>query len=37
LNYEMLGVNFAYIVPTGTGVNQNPLSNTMRFSLVVGL
>ncbi len=35
LNYNMLGINFSYLVPTGNGTNLNPLSNTLRFSLVV--
>lgn len=29
-----LGFNFSYIIPSGSGVNRNPLSNTMRFSLI---
>jgi hypothetical protein len=29
-----LGFNFSYIIPSGSGVIQNPLSNTMRFSLI---
>lgn len=29
-----LGINFSYIIPSGSGVNRNPLSNTMRFSLI---
>ncbi len=37
LMYEMLGINFSYIVPTGSGVNQNPLSNTLRFSLILNI
>lgn len=37
LNYSMFGVNFAYIVPSGNGINENPLSNTMRFSLTLDL
>lgn len=37
LKYNVLGLNFSYLVPTGTGVNQNPLSNTLRFSLVFDL
>ena len=32
-NVSNLGVNFSYIIPSGTGVNRNPLSNTMRIGL----
>ncbi len=35
LNYSILGVNFSYLVPSGRGVNVNPLSNTLRFSLLL--
>jgi hypothetical protein len=34
IKYNTFGLNFAYILPSGNGVNRNPLSNTMRFSLV---
>ncbi|MFM2338476.1 MAG: hypothetical protein RL115_1669, partial [Bacteroidota bacterium] len=34
VNYNLFHFNFAYIVPTGAGVSQNPLSNTLRFSVV---
>jgi hypothetical protein len=34
LKYNTFGLNFSYIVPTGSGVNRNPLSNTLRFSLL---
>jgi hypothetical protein len=30
----MFGLNFAYLVPSGSGSNRNPLSNTLRFSLL---
>jgi len=33
LKYNMIGINFAYLMPSGSGVNRNPLSNTLRFSL----
>jgi hypothetical protein len=33
-NMSNLGFNFSYIIPSGSGVNRNPLSNTMRFSLI---
>ncbi len=34
VKYNVLGLNFSYLAPTGSGVSQNPLSNTLRFSLV---
>ena len=34
LKYNTMGLNFSYIVPTGSGVNRNPLSNTLRFSIL---
>lgn len=34
LKYNVFGLNFSYLVPTGSGINQNPLSNTLRFSLI---
>jgi len=37
LKYNIVGLNFSYLLPTGSGVNRNPLSNTLRFSLVFGL
>jgi hypothetical protein len=37
LNYNMFGLNFSYLIPSGKGINQNPLSNTLRFSLVFNL
>jgi hypothetical protein len=37
LKYNVFGLNFSYLVPTGSGVNQNPLANTLRFSLVFDL
>ncbi|RYF91139.1 MAG: type IX secretion system outer membrane channel protein PorV [Chitinophagaceae bacterium] len=33
LNYNMFGLNFSYLLPSGSGINRNPLSNTLRFSL----
>ena len=33
LKYSSLGINLAYIFPSGQGVSRNPLSNTLRFSL----
>jgi hypothetical protein len=38
LKYNVFGLNFSYLIPTGSGgSNQNPLSNTLRFSLVFDL
>lgn len=37
LRYNVFGLNFSYLIPTGKGVNQNPLANTLRFSLVFDL
>jgi hypothetical protein len=33
LKYNTVGFNFAYLLPSGSGVSRNPLSNTLRFSL----
>jgi hypothetical protein len=32
--YNVFGLNFSYLIPSGNGINRNPLSNTLRFSLV---
>jgi hypothetical protein len=37
LKYNMVGFNFSYLLPSGSGVNRNPLSNTLRFSLVYNM
>jgi hypothetical protein len=37
INYNKLGFNFSYLVPTGQGINRNPLSNTTRFSIIFDL
>lgn len=37
LKYETFGFNFSYLVPSGNGITRNPLSNTLRFSLVFDL
>jgi len=37
LNYNMFGLNFSYLVPSGSGINRNPLSNTLRFSIIFNL
>ncbi len=35
--YNVFGLNFSYLIPSGAGVNRNPLSNTLRFSLIFDL
>jgi hypothetical protein len=37
LKYNVFGLNFSYLVPSGSGVNRNPLSNTLRFGLIFDL
>ncbi|GAA4318939.1 type IX secretion system outer membrane channel protein PorV [Flaviaesturariibacter amylovorans] len=38
VHYNVFGLNFSYLVPSGgNNVNQNPLSNTLRFSLLFDL
>jgi hypothetical protein len=37
LKYNVIGLNFSYLVPSGNGVTRNPLSNTLRFGLVFDL
>ncbi|HTS43397.1 MAG TPA: type IX secretion system outer membrane channel protein PorV [Puia sp.] len=34
IKYNIVGLNFSYLVPSGSGVTRNPLSNTIRFGLV---
>jgi hypothetical protein len=34
IRYSQFGFNFSYLIPTGSGIYQNPLSNTLRFSLL---
>lgn len=34
VRYNVFGLNFAYLIPSGSGINRNPLSNTFRFSLM---
>jgi hypothetical protein len=33
LKYNMLGLDLAYIIPSGNGISRVPLSNTIRFGL----
>ena len=37
IKYNKLNFNFSYLVPTGQGINRNPLSNTTRFSILFDL
>lgn len=37
VKYNIFGLNFSYLIPTGSGVTQNPLSNTLRFSVLFDL
>jgi hypothetical protein len=34
LKYNVIGLNFSYLVPSGSNNNRNPLSNTLRFGLL---
>jgi hypothetical protein len=34
LKYNMFGLNFSYLFPSGSGANRSALSNTYRFGLV---
>ena len=34
LKYNVIGLNLAYIFPSGSGISRNTLSNTVRFSLL---
>lgn len=33
VKYNVFHFNFAYLIPSGSGVNRNPLSNTLRFQV----
>jgi hypothetical protein len=37
LKYNIFGLNFSYLAPSGNGTTQNPLSNTLRFSVLFDL
>jgi hypothetical protein len=37
VKYNIFGFNFAYLLPNGSGVGRNPLSNTLRFSVMFDL
>lgn len=34
VKYKVFQLNGSYLIPSGSGVNRNPLSNTFRFSLM---
>lgn len=34
VRYQSFGLDFSYLIPSGSGVDRNPLSNTLRFSLM---
>jgi hypothetical protein len=36
-NLDNLSINFSYLVPSGSGVTRNPLSNTIRFGIIFNL
>lgn len=33
LKYNVMGINFSYLVPSGQGISRSPLSNTLRFGI----
>jgi hypothetical protein len=37
VKYNVFGINFSYLVPSGQGVTRNPLSNTVRFGITFDL
>lgn len=37
LKYNVIGINFSYLVPSGQGITRNPLSNTLRFGITFDL
>ena len=37
IKYNVFGLNFSYLVPTGAGINRIPLSNTLRFGLILDM
>jgi hypothetical protein len=37
LKYQAFGLNFSYLVPSGSGTTRNPLSNTIRFGVLFDL
>ncbi len=37
MKYQVFTFNFSYLAPSGSGVTRNPLSNTLRFSILFDL
>jgi len=37
MKYQIFTFNFSYLAPSGNGVTRNPLSNTLRFSVLFDL
>lgn len=37
VRYSFIGANFSYLIPSGSGVTRNPLSNTVRFGITFDL
>lgn len=37
IKYSSFDINFAYLAPSGSGLNRNPLSNTLRFGIIFDL
>ncbi|QES87947.1 type IX secretion system outer membrane channel protein PorV [Rhizosphaericola mali] len=37
LKYSTFDLSFAYLAPSGSGLNRNPLSNTLRFGVIFDL
>ena len=37
VKYNIFQINASYLIPQGSGTNRNPLSNTLRFSLIFEL
>ncbi|HET8572777.1 MAG TPA: type IX secretion system outer membrane channel protein PorV [Edaphocola sp.] len=33
IRYNVFGLDFSYLIPSGSGTTRNPLSNTLRFTL----
>lgn len=34
IKYNMFDINFSYLAPSGSGLNRNALSNTLRFGII---
>lgn len=37
INYNIVGLNFSYLLPSGNGVTRNPLSNTVRIGVIFNI